>query len=76
MPENEEIEILRKREMELESRVRDLETCLKEVKRELGSILDSLIDLLPKQHPNYITTYAVIMSTIRDMIKEIESLEE
>ena len=71
----EEIELLRKREMELEGRVRDLETCLKDVKRELGCVLDSLIDLLPKQNPNYITTYAVIMSAIRDLIKEIESLE-
>ena len=63
------------REMELERKVRDLESHLKSVRRELGYVLDALIELLPRQNPNYFSEYAIILARIRDIIKDIESLE-
>ena len=45
---------------------------LRSVKTELGSILDTLIELLPRQNPNYIQEYALLMTRVRELIKDIE----
>jgi len=56
----------------LRSKVSDLEDILRSVKTELGSILDTLIELLPRQNPNYIQEYALLMTRVRELIKDIE----
>ena len=53
-------------------KITDLMDLLKDVKMELGSILDTLIDLLPRQNPNYIQEYALLMARVRELIRDIE----
>jgi len=60
------------KERPLELKISELVDLLKNVKMELGSILDTLIDLLPRQNPNYIQEYALLMARVRELIKDIE----
>jgi len=53
-------------------KITDLMDLLKDVKMELGSILDTLIELLPRQNPNYIQEYALLMARVRELIRDIE----
>ena len=58
------------------NREKELEACLRDTKRELGYTLDALIELLPHQKQENLSDYALILARIRDLIKNIESLEE
>ena len=56
----------------LRNEVKELRDFLEKIRRELGAILDILIELLPHQKADEIHRIGVLMASVRDLIKEIE----
>jgi len=56
----------------LENEVEDYKDLLRSIKSELGSVMDSLIEVLPCLKPDNIKEICIVLKRISDIIKDIE----